>query len=978
MSINIHANTPIAVTALQTIPFTSIGLSGENILIIHRISSVPASWMPSRAFNSFNGFVEGQGYVIYPLVDMDLSAFVAPPIPSDVQDVQNWTLSNFSQLNHTHIISDVTGLQSALNSKEGLITAGGASQYWRGDKTWQTLDKAAIGLINVDNTSDASKNAAIATLTNKTISGATNTFSNIPQSAITGLTTSLASKQDVLVSGTSIKTINGQTLLGSGDIVISASGTPTLDNVLSAGNLSTSGIVVGGFSLNYVDEEKIKLTIHASGGGWSGKINLRSGGTNYFASIVPSTLNLTASRLLQLPDADGTLATQEWVAAQGYGSGGGAAYTAGAGINISNGVISVTSIIDGSPIQGSTNAVSSDGVYSALQNKADAVSGVFQTLTFGATTVWTYDRFNPCAAVIANGATTINLNGTANGDSGILKVVRVNTNDTVTLPGIVKGSLNVSSEPQFISFINDNGTIYWFTETVSGNGGSGTTYTAGTGINITNGVISTTVLNNWTVSGTTIYNNNSGNVLIGGTSDSGEKLQVTGSAKISGLAGTGTRMVVADAAGSLSTQAIPTGSTGTPTLDAVLTSGNTSTQNLYLSPTGSTSASPRTFGFSPSMTTGQAARLAFGDNFNVMQVGFGSALQIASYNEIVINGSTQNSGSAPAFVTANGTINTRIINVADKIGLTIEGRSAGQTQDLQRWYTKSSDTIPIAKLSSIGDFTALNIISSALTGSGSRLIIANTNGQLASITNSTDGTVLTLVGGVPTWAAASGGTGGVTYTAGTGISITNGVISSTVISNWTVSGTNIYNSNTGNVLIGTTTDNGSKLQVNGNVYIGGVGTMSSMVVANADTTATYLRFSNTTTGGKSFDIYTSGSGNFDGAGNFGIYNNTNDRAVFLYRGSNKSISFDSTSVIGWGSNAYASAIQVGFGRNAAGVAEVNNGTLGTFADLKLKNLTTAGDIEVTDVTKGVIMKDANGIRWRYQPDIDGRLTATQL
>jgi hypothetical protein len=44
-----------------------------------------------------------------------------------------------------------------LLTKEPLITAGTITQYWRGDKTWQTLDKSVIGLGNVDNTSDASK-----------------------------------------------------------------------------------------------------------------------------------------------------------------------------------------------------------------------------------------------------------------------------------------------------------------------------------------------------------------------------------------------------------------------------------------------------------------------------------------------------------------------------------------------------------------------------------------------------------------------------------------------------------------------------------------------------------------------------------------------------------------------------------------------------------------------------------------------------
>jgi len=64
---------------------------------------------------------------------------------------------------HNHVITDVTGLQTALNAKEATITAGTTFQYYRGDKTWQTLDKAAVGLSNVDNTSDASKPISVAT-----------------------------------------------------------------------------------------------------------------------------------------------------------------------------------------------------------------------------------------------------------------------------------------------------------------------------------------------------------------------------------------------------------------------------------------------------------------------------------------------------------------------------------------------------------------------------------------------------------------------------------------------------------------------------------------------------------------------------------------------------------------------------------------------------------------------------------------------
>ena len=101
-----------------------------------------------------------------------------------------------NRANHTgnQAISTVTGLQTALDgkqatgdyatntaltnglaTKENTITAGTTAQYYRGDKTFQTLDKTAVGLDNVDNTSDA----------NKPVSTATQTALNAKQNTIT-------------------------------------------------------------------------------------------------------------------------------------------------------------------------------------------------------------------------------------------------------------------------------------------------------------------------------------------------------------------------------------------------------------------------------------------------------------------------------------------------------------------------------------------------------------------------------------------------------------------------------------------------------------------------------------------------------------------------------------------------------------------------------------------------------------------------
>lgn len=128
------------------------------------------------------------------------------------------TLSNIAQ-------SSVTNLTTDLANKEPAIAAGTGSQFWAGDKTWRNLTKSAVGLSNVDNTSDANKpvstaqqSAIDAKVQNSLVASTT-----VAPSA-TAVNTALASKQDNLVSGTNIKTVNGSSLLGSGNITITGSG----------------------------------------------------------------------------------------------------------------------------------------------------------------------------------------------------------------------------------------------------------------------------------------------------------------------------------------------------------------------------------------------------------------------------------------------------------------------------------------------------------------------------------------------------------------------------------------------------------------------------------------------------------------------------------------------------------------------------------------------------------------------------------
>lgn len=128
--------------------------------------------------------------------------------------------------------------QTVLNTKEPLIIAGTTTQYYRGDKTFQILDKTAVGLNSVDNTSDLDKPISTTTQTalnskqnlltnnsvqdnwlstNVTLQG--NTFNGVNQlvkldesgklpaidgSQLTGLVSAISSLSDVTINSLSL------------------------------------------------------------------------------------------------------------------------------------------------------------------------------------------------------------------------------------------------------------------------------------------------------------------------------------------------------------------------------------------------------------------------------------------------------------------------------------------------------------------------------------------------------------------------------------------------------------------------------------------------------------------------------------------------------------------------------------------------------------------------------------------------------
>lgn len=94
-------------------------------------------------------------------------ALLANSIPTtalqdDAVNVDKIATTNSPSTNQA-LIYNGTAMQWA--NLEPFQASGTTSQYLRGDKTWQTLDKTAVGLANVDNTSDVNKPISTATQT---------------------------------------------------------------------------------------------------------------------------------------------------------------------------------------------------------------------------------------------------------------------------------------------------------------------------------------------------------------------------------------------------------------------------------------------------------------------------------------------------------------------------------------------------------------------------------------------------------------------------------------------------------------------------------------------------------------------------------------------------------------------------------------------------------------------------------------------
>jgi hypothetical protein len=101
-----------------------------------------------------DGTLYGRQSAAWTAVPVAPAPATVAPLMDDVAAVG--TTTKYAREDHKHPTD---------TSREATIAVGTTAQYWRGDKVWIALDKAAVGLGSVDNTSDAAKPVSTATQT---------------------------------------------------------------------------------------------------------------------------------------------------------------------------------------------------------------------------------------------------------------------------------------------------------------------------------------------------------------------------------------------------------------------------------------------------------------------------------------------------------------------------------------------------------------------------------------------------------------------------------------------------------------------------------------------------------------------------------------------------------------------------------------------------------------------------------------------
>ena len=159
---------------------------------------------------------------------------------SNVPNLDATNPVNIVQTSSYRFVTDTE--KSTWNGKENAITAGTTAQYYRGDKTFQTLDKTAVGLSNCDNTSDANKPISTATQTSLNDKSDKNITLDRKTASYTLVATDNGKMIEMNVASANTLTINASLFSAGNQILISQYGAGQTTITAGAGvTLRSSG-----------------------------------------------------------------------------------------------------------------------------------------------------------------------------------------------------------------------------------------------------------------------------------------------------------------------------------------------------------------------------------------------------------------------------------------------------------------------------------------------------------------------------------------------------------------------------------------------------------------------------------------------------------------------------------------------------------------------------------------------------------------
>ncbi|GEM_PF-757004 len=326
---SVSATGPISVTNGTTTPNISISQAGAAAngyltsadWIAFNNKQAELGFTPENIANKSTLVTLGNSNTLYPTqnavktyVDNSITASTIP----DATTLTKGKVQLAGDLAGTAAAPTVPGL--AL--KEPTVLPGTTSQYYRGDKTWQTLDKSAVGLGNVDNTTDLNKPISTATSAALALK---EDVSNKSTSTTLGNSNSLYPTQNAVKSYVD----NQITTNATPDATTLSKGKVQLAGDLGGAAATPSVLKINGATLGTTTAADGNILI-ADGTKWesqtlSGDVNITKAGvatiqTNAVTTSKITDSNVTASKLTAGGGTAGRVAVADATGAVTYGN----------------------------------------------------------------------------------------------------------------------------------------------------------------------------------------------------------------------------------------------------------------------------------------------------------------------------------------------------------------------------------------------------------------------------------------------------------------------------------------------------------------------------------------------------------------------------------------------------------------------------------------------------------------------------------